>query len=315
MAPTLVDNFSSSVISTLVENSKTQSNVNTSENNDNSTQNSVISQLNNKPEEQFRNYVDGKFQSRVRGYYRENHRNQTYEAVRKLEDEVLQLRKATMSIWESIDLLDSIVDQSDPDTALPQTYHMFQTAEAIRKAWPQEEYDWFALTGLVHDLGKIIAHKNFYNLPQWAVVGDTFPVGCRFSEKNVFPDLFAENEDFNNPNYNTKYGIYSPNCGLKNVHMSFGHDEYMYHVCVKNGVKLPMAGLYIIRYHSFYAWHNKGGYEYLMDDQDRELLPWVKEFQKHDLYSKDDGNLLPLDEMKAYYSRLIEKYFPPVLNW
>lgn len=39
---------------------------------------------------------------------------------------------------------------------------------------------------------------------------------------------FKENPDFNNPNYNTKYGVYSRGCGLDNVLMSWGHDDYMY---------------------------------------------------------------------------------------
>lgn len=37
-----------------------------------------------------------------------------------------------------------------------------------------------------------------------------------------------ENADFNNPKYNTKTGIYSEGCGLENVLMSWGHDDYMY---------------------------------------------------------------------------------------
>jgi hypothetical protein len=41
----------------------------------------------------------------------------------------------------------------------------------------------FHLTGLIHDLGKILAHPEFGSEPQWAVVGDTFPVGCAFSDK------------------------------------------------------------------------------------------------------------------------------------
>ena len=36
--------------------------------------------------------------------------------------------------------------------------------------------DWFHLVGLIHDLGKVMA---FFGEPQWAVVGDTFPVGCK----------------------------------------------------------------------------------------------------------------------------------------
>ncbi len=98
-------------------------------------------------------------------------------------------------------------------------------------------YDWFWLTGLIHDLGKIMVlfrnevgmcmhaaclsfRSSFVSLirlgasywptlslsphfrfrtfrplplglqPQWAVVGDTNPVGCAFSDKIVFPEFF-----------------------------------------------------------------------------------------------------------------------------
>jgi inositol oxygenase len=39
---------------------------------------------------------------------------------------------------------------------------------------------------------------------------------------------FKENPDYNNPAYNTRCGIYSEKCGLNNVMMSWGHDDYMY---------------------------------------------------------------------------------------
>lgn len=39
---------------------------------------------------------------------------------------------------------------------------------------------------------------------------------------------FKENPDDKNPAYNTKNGIYEQGCGLENVVMSWGHDDYMY---------------------------------------------------------------------------------------
>lgn len=86
------------------------------------------------------------------------------------------------------------------------------------------------------------------NEPQWCVVGDTFPVGCAFSDKIVYPEFLKENPDYHNSKFNTKYGVYTPNCGLDNVHFSWGHDEYMYQVCVHNGCKIPPYGLAIIRF-------------------------------------------------------------------
>ena len=37
---------------------------------------------------------------------------------------------------------------------------------------------WLPLVGLIHDCGKILGITG--ELPQWAIVGDTFPVGCAF---------------------------------------------------------------------------------------------------------------------------------------
>ncbi len=88
-----------------------------------------------------------------------------------------------------MEFLNTLVDDSDPDTSLTQIEHLMQTAEAIRAAGHPR---WFILTGLIHDLGKILC---LFGEPQWAVVGDTFPVGCRYSERIVFPEFFADNPD------------------------------------------------------------------------------------------------------------------------
>jgi inositol oxygenase len=279
------------------------------------TQEVVTIKTSDKATEEFRNYVNSPYHERVRETYKQSHINQTYEFGVQVREEICSLKKKEMGLWEVIELLNEVVDESDPDTDLPQLSHLLQTAEAIRKEWPGEEYEWFHLAGFLHDVGKILAHKDFYSLPQWATVGDTFVVGCKPSKKNIFPEYFAENPDATNPLYNTKYGVYSPNCGLDQVMMSFGHDEYLYQVCTKNNCTLPLPALYIIRYHSFYSWHHRGAYKHLVNDQDKEMLKWVKEFQKFDLYSKDDGNKLDVESLKTYYQGLINKYFPRVLNW
>ena len=125
---------------------------------------------------------------------------------------------------------------------------------------------WFILTGLIHDLGKILC---LFGEPQWAVVGDTFPVGCAYSDRIVFPEFFADNPDSNVARVSDPTMAFtSEGCGLDNVHLSWGHDEYLYHV-VKD--YLPEEALYMIRYHSFYPWHREGAYMHLMNEQDREM--------------------------------------------
>ena len=40
------------------------------------------------------------------------------------------------------------------------------------------------------DLGKVLLHSSFGELPQWAVVGDTYPVGCAFDESIVHHKVY-----------------------------------------------------------------------------------------------------------------------------
>jgi inositol oxygenase len=75
-------------------------------------------------------------------------------------------------IWEALELLNTVVDASDPDTALPQLQHCLQAAEAARATHPAD--DWLHLTALIHDLGKVLAHPAWGAQPQWAVGESSF---------------------------------------------------------------------------------------------------------------------------------------------
>jgi inositol oxygenase len=257
-----------------------------------------------KAQEAYRNY-DNPGRDTVREFYRLNHTYQTFDFVREKRNEFLPLDRSEMSVWEAADFLNTLVDDSDPDTDLSQLEHLLQTSEAIRADGHE---DWFVLTGVLHDLGKILC---LWDEPQWAVVGDTFPVGCAYSDTIVYHEFFSENPDFQVAEYQTDHGVYEPACGLRNVLMSWGHDEYLFHV-VKD--YLPEPALYMIRYHSFYPWHRERAYGHLLDDKDREMLPWVQKFNPYDLYSKTP--VRPnITELKPYYDELIAKYLPAKLRW
>lgn len=271
----------------------------------------------NKQQEQFRDYTNNPRLERVRNFYKINHTNQTVEFVKGCHATLFQPEsQVKMSIWDALLKLDSYVDESDPDTNHSQLAHAMQTAEAIRAAYPGEEFEWFVLTGLLHDLGKIVGPLR--GLDQWCVVGDTFPVGCQWASECVFHEFFQANPDHAVAEYNTPTGMYSANCGLSSVMMSFGHDEYMYQLLTRTpGHKLPLEALYVIRYHSFYPWHNKGAYMHLCNEQDLRMLEWVKKFQKNDLYSKSQA-VPDTEALKPYYQGLIAKFFPnggDVLSW
>lgn len=255
---------------------------------------------------------DGERQACVEDLYRANHTHQTYDFGQAMRQKHLQFNKAVMSIWDCCELLNECVDDSDPDLEEPQIQHLLQTAEAIRLDYPDDT--WFHLVGLIHDLGKVLLHPLFGEEPQYAVVGDTFPVGCAFDPAIVHTELFKDNPDTHNPQFSTKLGIYQEKCGLDNVVMSWGHDEYMYQVMKHNNTTLPPQALFVIRYHSFYALHQAGAYKHLLSETDHENLQWLEKFNKFDLYSKSKVRV-DTDEVYPYYQSLIDKYFPKVLRW
>jgi inositol oxygenase len=253
---------------------------------------------------EFRDYREG-VRPGVREFYRLNHERQTLAFVLEKKAQYLPRSRRVMGIWEAMEFLNTLVDDSDPDTDLSQIEHLMQTSEAIRADGHPR---WFILTGLIHDLGKVLC---LFGEPQWAVVGDTFPVGCRYSDRIVFPEFFAGNPDSSVPEYQTPCGIYEPGCGLDEVHLSWGHDEYLYHV-VRD--YLPEEALAMIRYHSFYAGHRDGEYTHLMNERDHRLFESVRAFNPYDLYSK--GKERPdVAALTSYYQELIAEFFPPQLAW
>jgi inositol oxygenase len=257
-----------------------------------------------KSEEEFRIY-DAVANPGVAEFYRQNHAYQTFDLVQQKRDEFLALKKGKKSIWECAEFLNTLVDESDPDTELSQIEHLMQTSEAIRRDGHPR---WFVLAGFIHDLGKTLC---LYGEPQWAVVGDTFPVGCAWSDQIVYPEYFAANPDSNVPEYQTKYGIYAPNCGLDKVFLSWGHDEYIYYV-TRN--YMPEEAQYMLRYHSFYAAHRHGAYKHIMSAHDEAMFEWVRKFNPYDLYSK--GQAKPnIKELLPYYQDLIAEFFPDKIDW
>jgi inositol oxygenase len=256
-----------------------------------------------KPRDEFRDW--GAARASVREFYRLNHAHQTLDFVRGKRAEYLPLRRRRMGVWEAFDALAELVDDSDPDLEATQLDHALQTAEALRADGAPP---WLVLTGLIHDLGKVLC---LFGEPQWAVVGDTFPVGCGFDPRVVHADLFAANPDARVPAYASPLGIYAPGCGLDGVLLSWGHDEYLYHVVREH---LPAPALAIIRYHSFYAWHREGAYAELTAPADAEKLAAVRRFNPYDLYSKSEERP-DWPALRPYYEALVAEHLPAELQW
>lgn len=262
---------------------------------------------------EFRDYTNAS--DAVRENYKLARMNQTLSFVKDMHERFSTYDKK-MHIWDILENLNDLVDASDPDTSLPNMYHAVQTAEAIREA---NLPDWMQLVGLLHDLGKIMYLKGDDKTGtgvkhQWAMVGDTFVVGCRLPNELIYSEYNTENPDMKHPIYSTELGIYEEGCGLANVVCSWGHDEYLYRILKHNRVKIPEEGYYMIRFHSLYTYHDKGAYSKLVSDKDKKMLPWLKLFNTYDLYSKSDKKY-DMIEIKKYYMEIVNKYFETPHIW
>ena len=294
---------------------------------------------------EYRNYDNNDV---VEKTYKNMLEKQTLSYIEEINDILKYYNAKKYNIWYIIECLEDIVDESDPDTSLPQIHHAYQTAIMLKNLYISYDYslkyinirslfdniewnnlpskykldystslnkfyknihcwDWLILVGFIHDLGKIMLHKSFGNFPQWAVVGDTFPLGNKLDPNYVY---YEKNYHKNNSDLNLN--IYIDNCGFNNVVFNWGHDEYLARLLTKFS-NLPKEAIYIIRYHSFYSWHTpknkKRGYINLASEYDWYMLPILKAFQKADLYSKND-NIPDFFGIKHIFSKLVEKYFP-----
>ena len=110
----------------------------------------------------------------VHELYRLNHRFQTLDFVVAKEAEYGSLDRRQMGTLEALEFLDTLIDDSDPDLELSQLQHLLQTSEAIRR---DGHADWFVLTGLLHDLGKVLC---LFGEPQWAVIR------CRGDHRHLY---------------------------------------------------------------------------------------------------------------------------------
>ena len=241
--------------------------------------------------------------------YLDIYKNQSLEFVKTKLDKYSKLNNLYISMKDALMELNTYIDSSDPDLDKPNIFHAYQTAERIRKKYPNNEE--LQVVGLIHDVGKILFK---FNEPNWCVVGDTYVVGCQFPKSIVFYDSIKNNPDYNKYD---KYGIYEKHCGLDNLFLSFGHDEYLYQVLLKNNNKHKISNKYmnVIRYHSFYPWHTSGEYRYLMNKNNYNILKNIIDFNKFDLYSKEDTDFVLNNNIIEYYNNLLDIYFPEKLNW
>jgi len=239
--------------------------------------------------------------------YKQMHEKQTLDYVMKKKLQYSKLNNTKMNIKEVLMKMDDFIDPSDPDLDVPNSIHAYQTAERIRKKYPEDKE--YHIIGLIHDLGKILFEFGEEN---WSVVGDTYVAGCEYPKSIVYYDTLKGSPDFDKYD---KLGIYKYGCGLDNIYITYGHDEYLYQVLKQNNNHMiSQKYMDIIRYHSFYPWHTGNDYYCFMKEKDNKILKNVLDFNSFDLYSKEDPIEIT-DEVKQYYDKLLDKYFEGDLLW
>jgi inositol oxygenase len=263
-------------------------------------------------------------QAAVQLFHRLNHARQTVDFVRRQRAAFTRLNKARMTVFEALAALDTLREY---ETALlgqegaaaaremGLAEHAFQTAEACRLAHPDAE--WLQLAGLLHGLGKLLAHPTFGAEAQWAVCGESFPVGCQHSANITAAEYFCVNPDRRRRMYNTPTGMYARNCGLGNVMMSWSGAEYLHLVLTSNrGVRLPGPTLWLLR-HSKFRTLAAGDYGQLLDDTDRSMVPWLAEFQELSAFKRQHlPGRLHGAELREHYAALLAKHLPEgPLRW
>ena len=275
--------------------------------------------------------------------------NQTLEFTKNNKNIYTKEPFIKKNFWKIMKKLNTIIDESDPDTDLPQIIHAYQTGESIKNIYLDEnsqlkknlliknlfnkdewnnlpikykleyntylheyynninDWKWFPLLGFIHDSGKIMLLEEFGKLPQWAVVGDTFPLNCKLSSNYVYYD-----KQYHKNNSSLMENKNKNKCGFNNLNFSWSHDEYIASFLERNKNNMPEEAIYIVRYHSFYSWHtprnNIRGYTEYADDHDWKMLPLIKAFQKADLYSKTK-DIPSENKIKNIYNQLLNKYF------
>jgi len=110
----------------------------------------------------------------------------------------------------------------------------------------------------------------------------------------------------------------SARAGLDGAIISYDQGEYLFNVLRDSrGVRLPRVALRVLRYHALAAWHTRGTYAALENDEDRAARPYARQLAECARY---DEPWRPVDAtgaaaLRAYYGALVRRFLPAQLLW
>jgi len=196
----------------------------------------------------------------VRELYQLNHTppRRWISSFRRKSEYLFTIQAAELGIWETMELLDSLVDSSDPDTDLSQMDHNLQTAEAIRR-------DGHPTMVCAHRIHSRRRENSFACLAsrsgRWSAI--LFPSGAPFfGQESCYPEFFEANPD-------------NQDSVVANRGMGFTRQSAASRTCIffmgprrvslrgSSKIICPKKASYMIRYHSCYVIHQQREYEAL----------------------------------------------------
>ena len=155
----------------------------------------------------------------------------------------------------------------------------------------------------------------------WTIAAKSRVVGCSSSVRSTFAEFACLNSDEQDERYNTPLGMYTSHCGLENVFLAWTGPEYLYHCLQHNDIDLPEEGLAVLRLFPLYDWHSNKVYENLMNYEDREIMPFVRDFDqlRRQASATISDELMDADCDRlwtSHYERLAAKFgADEVLQW
>lgn len=263
-----------------------------------------------------------------RQHYRQGWIRQTVDFVLVAKERYLDFKLARLPLKEALRLVKACPAfpfRLDPALkGISLRTLCFRTAEFARD---QGHPDWIQFVALIHALGSVancidiktaIESEDEYD---WTVSFKSRVVGCASSVDSSFAEFSYLNVDRNDERYKGAAGMYNLHCGLENVHLTWSGPEYLYHMLRHNDIDLPDEGFAVLRLFPLYDWHAKKLYDCLTNDDDREILPFVEDFDRlrRQALSSVEDELTDADcdrLWSSYYARLAAKFgADDVLDW
>ena len=243
---------------------------------------------------------------------------QTFEYVTTMRQRYFTFGLARMSFKNALDLIKTVPCTEfnlKPDGITTGSLRTlsYLSAEAARNAG---QPDWVQFVALLHLLGGVVnviegASNSAFD---WTIPSPSRVIGCPAPSQTLWSDFRYLNVDEQKGTYNSKpQGMYHLHCGLDQVLMTWTGPEYMYHLLQQNDVVIPEEGLAMLRYFTLLDWHTHNKYQHLANKNDRDMQPFVTEFnnirlEAHGNYTMELTDHECVKLWDNHYQYVVSKY-------